>query len=223
MLIKTFRALLVSFIFIMYACNTNGAKLEKATFAGGCFWCVEPSYERLEGVKEVIPGYTGGHKENPSYEEVSTGTTGHMEAVQITFDPSKITYAELIDVLWKQIDPTDFFGQFVDRGSQYRTAIFYHSEEQRQVAEKSKKELQNSDLFSKPIITQILPAGKFYEAEKYHHNYYKNYSAQYKFYRANSCRNQYLSETWGKDKKTEKFGAQIKKYQKPSKEELKKN
>ncbi len=206
----------------MNSCNTNGAKLEKATFAGGCFWCMEPPYEGLEGVKEVISGYTGGDKENPTYEEVSTGKTGHLEAVQITFDPSKTTYAELLEVFWRNIDPTDSFGQFVDRGSQYRTAIFYHSEEQKRLAEASKEKLQKSGKFSKPVVTQILPAGRFYAAEKYHQDYYKNYSTRYKSYKSASGREQYFKEIWGSEEKQEKSGEKVKKYQKPSTEELRK-
>jgi len=126
-------------------------KLEKATFAGGCFWCMEPPFEALQGVSEVISGYTGGHKENPTYEEVSSGKTGHMEAVQVTYDPSKISYKELLDVFWRQIDPTDASGQFADKGSQYKTAIFYHSEEQRRLAEESRRKLEESGKFEKPI------------------------------------------------------------------------
>ena len=206
----------------MHSCNTNGTKLEKATFAGGCFWCMEPPYERLEGVKEVISGYTGGVKENPTYEEVSSGKTGHMEAVQISFDPSRITYAELLDVFWQQIDPTDSLGQFVDRGSQYRTAVFYHSEEQKRLAEESKEKLQKSGKFSKPVVTQILPAVRFYTAEKYHQDYYKNYPSQYKSYKSASGREQYLDETAGGEKITEKPDEKVKKYQKPSDEELRK-
>ena len=129
-----------------------------ATFAGGCFWCMQPPFEKVNGVIEVIAGYTGGHKENPTYEEVSSGTTGHVEAIQVKFDPSKVTYSQLLDVFWRQIDPTDSDGQFVDRGSQYRSVIFYHSEEQKMLAEQSKQALEKSGRFSKPIVTEIIKA-----------------------------------------------------------------
>lgn len=178
---------------------SEGAQLEKATFAGGCFWCMVPPFEKLAGVKEVISGYTGGHKKNPSYEEVSSGSTGHVEAVQVIYDPSKITYKALLDVFWRQVDPTDPGGQFVDRGSQYRTVIFYHSEEQRRLAEESKKELGASGRFSKPIVTEILPASTFYRAEEYHQDYYRKNPVRYKFYRYNSGRDQFLKKVWGDD------------------------
>ena len=133
-----------------------GNKFEKATFAGGCFWCMESPFEKLEGVVSVISGYTGGHKENPTYKEVSAGETGHAEAVQIIYDPSKINYSELLNVFWKQVDSTDPKGQFVDRGLQYRTAIFYHNDEQKDLAEKSKEELKISGIYDKPIVTEII-------------------------------------------------------------------
>ena len=197
-------------------------KLEKTTFAGGCFWCMEPSFKKLDGVQDVISGYTGGHKENPSYEEVSSGKTGHVEAIQIIYDPTKITYEELLNVFWRQIDPTDPGGQFVDRGQQYRTVIFYHNDEQKQVAEKSKEALQKSRRYSKPIATGILPASEFYIAEEYHQDYYKKNPLRYKLYRLNSGRDQYLKKIWRKEKEEEKSVTKEKKYQKPSKDELKK-
>ena len=197
-------------------------KLEKATFAGGCFWCMEPSFKKLEGVSDVISGYTGGCKENPTYEEVSSGKSGHIEAVQILYDPSKITYEELLNVFWKQIDPTDPGGQFVDRGQQYRPVIFYHNDEQKQVAENSKEALQKSGRYSKPIATEILPASQFYKAEEYHQDYYKKNPLRYTLYRLNSGRDHYLKKIWGKEKWEEKSVTEEKKYQKPSKEELKK-
>ncbi|MFQ5486455.1 MAG: peptide-methionine (S)-S-oxide reductase MsrA, partial [Desulfobacterales bacterium] len=147
------------------------ADLKKATFAGGCFWCMEHPFEKLKGIKAVISGYTGGHKENPTYVEVSSGTTGHEESVDVIYDSTQVMYQELLDIFWKQIDPTDAGGQFVDRGSPYRTAIFYHSEEQRKFAEKSKEKLEKSGRFKKPIVTEILPAGRFYRAEEYHQVY----------------------------------------------------
>jgi methionine-S-sulfoxide reductase len=174
--------------------------LEKATFAGGCFWCMEPPFEKLDGVNAVISGYTGGHTENPTYEEVSSGRTGHAEAVEVQYDPSRITYAKLLDVFWHNIDPTTKDRQFVDIGSQYRTAIFYHNEEQRRLAEESKRMLDASGRFGKPIVTEIVPAGKFYPAEEYHQDYYKKSSTRYKFYRFKSGRDQYLDRIWGKDR-----------------------
>jgi peptide methionine sulfoxide reductase msrA/msrB len=199
--------------------------LEKATFAGGCFWCMVPPFEKLDGVKEVVSGYTGGHKVNPTYEEVSAGGTGHVEAIEVTYDPAKVTYEKLLGVFWRQINPTDAGGQFVDRGSQYVSVIFYHNEEQKRLAEKSKKELEQSEHFDKPIVTEIRPAGPFYRAEEYHQDYWKKNPIRYKFYRYNSGRDQFLAKVWGKDemrhtKKAEDttMGA----YMKPSKEELKK-
>ena len=148
-------------------------KTEKATFAGGCFWCIEPPFEKTEGVREVISGYTGGRKENPTYEEVSAGTTGHLEAVQITYEPAKVSYQKLLDIFWRQIDPTDSGGQFVDRGQQYRPAIFYHTPEQKAIAQKSRDDLQRSGRYQKPVVLDILPAEKFYPAEDYHQDYFK--------------------------------------------------
>ena len=173
--------------------------LSKATFAGGCFWCTEADFEKVPGVVKVISGYTGGRKENPSYEEVSSGTTGHVEAVQVYYDPAKVTYEQLLDVFWKHIDPTDPGGQFVDRGVQYRSVIFTHDEEQRRVAEKSKEELSRSGKFQKPIVTEIVTLGKFYEAEEYHQDYYKKHALKYKYYRYGSGRDQFLGKVWGKE------------------------
>lgn len=197
-------------------------KTEKATFAGGCFWCMETPFEKLDGVTEVISGYTGGKKVNPTYEEVSYGGTGHLESVQIIYDPSKITYSELLDVFWKQIDPTDPNGQFVDRGSQYRSAIFYHNDEQKGLAEKSKEELDESGKFGKPIVTEIIMASAFYKAEEYHQNYYKKNPIRYKFYRYNSGRDQYLKKRWGDEMEKKVSKNNNEKYKKPSREELRK-
>ena len=196
-------------------------KLEKATFAGGCFWCMEPPFEKLDGVIEVISGYTGGSKENPTYEEVSAGGTGHVEAVQITYDPTKITYSDLLDVFWRQIDPTDPNGQFVDRGSQYRSVIFYHDEEQKRLADQSKEALDKSGRYDKPIVTEIVEASVFYEAEDYHQDYYKKNPIRYKYYRYNSGRDQYLKKVWG-DKMETTSKNNRNKYSKLSKNELKK-
>jgi peptide methionine sulfoxide reductase msrA/msrB len=148
------------------AAHKEETKIRIATFAGGCFWCTESDFERVPGVVKVISGYTGGHKKNPTYEEVSSGTTGHVEAVQVYYDPKKVTYRELLDFFWRHVDPTDPGGQFVDRGSQYRSVIFYHNKVQKRLAEESKRELEKSGVFDKPIVTEILPFTKFYEAEK---------------------------------------------------------
>jgi peptide methionine sulfoxide reductase msrA/msrB len=177
----------------------SGEKMKIATFAGGCFWCLEADFEKLPGVQKVISGYTGGKKENPTYEEVCSGTTGHVEAVQVHFDPSQIRYEDLLDFFWRHIDPTDPGGQFVDRGSQYRTAIFYHDEEQKSLAERSKAALERSRKFSKPIVTEIRPAEKFTPAEDYHQDYFKKSPLQYQSYRYGSGRDAFLQEKWKKE------------------------
>jgi len=197
------------------------AKMEKATFAGGCFWCMEPPFEKLDGVKEVISGYSGGEKVNPTYEEVSAGGTGHVEAVEISYDPTKISYSKLLDVFWRQIDPTDPDGQFVDRGKQYRSLIFYHDDEQRKLAEESKKKLDESGRYEKPIVTEIVKAQPFYRAEEYHQDFYKKSSVRYKYYRFLSGRDQFLKKIWSDKMETTKK-SNNEKYGKPSKEELKK-
>ncbi|MBM7584244.1 methionine-S-sulfoxide reductase [Bacillus pakistanensis] len=172
-------------------------KLEKATFAGGCFWCMVKPFDEQPGIVKVVSGYTGGTKENPTYREVCSETTGHFEAVQITFDPEMFSYERLLDLFWQQIDPTDPGGQFHDRGHSYKTAIFYHSEEQRQLAEQSKHQLESSNKFNKPIATQIIPAKPFYEAEEYHQDYYKKNSAHYNRYRIGSGREAFIQKYWG--------------------------
>jgi peptide methionine sulfoxide reductase msrA/msrB len=174
--------------------------LRKATFAGGCFWCVEADFEKVPGVVEVISGYTGGHKANPTYEEVSAGGTGHVEAVQVLYDPAKVSYKELLDFFWRHVDPTDAGGQFVDRGNQYRSVIFYHDEEERRAAEESKKALEASGRFPGPVRTEIVQDAPFYRAEDYHQDYYKTHDYKYKFYRWNSGRDKFLSKTWGHEK-----------------------
>lgn len=179
----------------------KGKELRKATFAGGCFWCVEADFEKVPGVVEVISGYTGGHKENPTYEEVSSGGTGHVEAVQVIYDPRKISYRDLLEVFWKHVDPTDAGGQFVDRGMQYRSIIFFHDEGERREAEESKKSLEASGRFSKPVRTEIIPEAPFYPAEDYHQDYYRTHDLRYKFYRWNSGRDQFLTKTWGSETK----------------------
>ena len=166
------------------------------TFGGGCFWCVEADFEKVAGVTEVISGYAGGEKANPTYEEVSSGRTRHVEAAQVIFDPAQVSYAELLEVFWTHVDPTDPGGQFVDRGPQYRTAIFYHNEEQKELAEKSKEALANSRIFDQTIVTEISPLKAFYKAEEYHQDYYENHSIRYRFYRYNSGRDQFLDRVW---------------------------
>ncbi|MBI2104091.1 MAG: peptide-methionine (S)-S-oxide reductase MsrA [Candidatus Omnitrophica bacterium] len=188
-------------------------ELQQATFAGGCFWCMEPPFEKLDGVAEVAAGYTGGPSTSlgapsrassrdggagrPTYEEVSSGATGHVEAVRITYDPSRVSYEELLETFWRNIDPTQADGQFADKGSQYRTAIFYHTEEQRRLAEASKARLSGSGKFDQPIVTEVKPAGPFYPAEDYHQDYHKKNPLRYKLYRAGSGREGYLQRTWG--------------------------
>ncbi len=171
--------------------------LEIATFAGGCFWCVESTFEKYDGVVKAISGYAGGNTENPTYYEVGSGTTGHTEAVQIYYDPTKISYPALLYYLWREIDPTDSKGQFVDRGSMYRPAVFYHDDKQKQQLETSLKELQESRRFAKPLAVETLPFDKFYKAESHHQNYYQTSPLRYKIYRHGSGRDQYLEKVWG--------------------------
>jgi methionine-S-sulfoxide reductase len=172
------------------------SRLEKATFAGGCFWCMVKPIDEQPGIESVVSGYTGGHKESPTYEAVCSETTGHAEAVQITFDPEVFPYEKLLELFWQQIDPTDPGGQFHDRGASYRTAIFYHDERQREAAEASKRELAQNGRFDKPIVTEIVPAGEFYPAEEYHQQYYKKNPSHYMRYRIGSGREAYLREKW---------------------------
>jgi len=179
--------------------NTNLAATAKAIFAGGCFWCMEPPFEKLDGVQTVISGYIGGDKENPTYAEVSAGWTGHAEAVEITYDPAKIRYDQLLEVFWMNIDPTDSGGQFVDRGSQYRSAIFYLNDEQKTLAEASKERLEQSGRFGRKIVTEIVPASKFYPAEDYHQDYYKENPIRYQYYRYNSGRDEFIRSYWKKE------------------------
>ncbi|CDH44561.1 Peptide methionine sulfoxide reductase MsrA [Candidatus Contendobacter odensis Run_B_J11] len=169
----------------------------KATFAGGCFWCMEPPFELLPGVVSVTSGYTGGQKANPTYQEVSSGSTGHAEAVEIVYDPAKISYSRLLDVFWRNIDPLDATGQFCDKGQQYRSAIFYHDDEQKRLAETSKQVLEQSARFKQPLVTTIIPAMTFYPAEDYHQHYSQKNPIRYKFYRHSCGRDQRLEELWG--------------------------
>jgi len=189
----------IVYVILIQSNSMNKSNIKLATFAGGCFWCMERSFAGLEGVLETMSGYTSGHQDNPTYEEVSSGSTGHVEAVQITYDPAKVSYSELLDLFWRKIDPTDQGGQFADRGWQYRTAIFYHDEEQKRLAERSKEQLSISGRFDRPVVTEIVEAGKFFKAEEYHQDYYRKCPLQYNSHRQGSGRDQYLSEIWGID------------------------
>ncbi len=176
--------------------NNKSIKTATAVFAGGCFWCTESDFEKVPGVIDAISGYTGGDLKSPTYEEVSAGGTGHMESVKVVYDPSKVTYKQLLEYFWEHVDPTDPGGEFVDRGPQYRSAIFYANEKQKRLAEETKAELAASGVFKKPIVTLILPLGPFYPAEKYHQDYYKNNPIRYHWYRHNSGRDQFLKKVW---------------------------
>lgn len=202
----------------------SGKKEQVATFAGGCFWCMEPPFEKLPGVHKVISGYTGGHKENPSYNEVSFGSTGHVEAVQITFDPEKISYNDLLEVFWRNIDPTDSGGQFVDRGDQYTTGIFYHDKMQKEQALASKGRLAESKRFKRDIITPVIPAQVFYPAEEYHQDFYKKDPNHYHRYRSGSGRDRFIDKFWGDERnyKIRKVSNMDQPYSKPPAGDLKK-
>ncbi|MEW6543435.1 MAG: peptide-methionine (S)-S-oxide reductase MsrA [Nitrospirota bacterium] len=176
----------------------ESGKPAKATFAGGCFWCMEEAFEKVEGVVSVTSGYTGGRVAHPKYEEVSAGGTGHAESVEVLYDPAKIGYARLLDVFWRNIDPTTPDRQFCDRGNQYRSAVFYHDEEQKRLAEESKRKVEQTKPFKEPVVTQIVPASPFYQAEEYHQDFYKKNPIRYKFYKHNCGRAQRLEELWGK-------------------------
>ncbi len=176
----------------------EGDQLAKATFAGGCFWCMEEALDKVDGVISTTSGYTGGRKANPTYEEVSAGGTGHTESVQIVYDPAKVGYAQLLDIFWHNIDPTTPNRQFCDRGNQYRSAIFYHDETQKRLAEESKQRLEQSKPFKEAIATEIVPASEFYPAEEYHQNFYQKNPFRYKFYKFNCGRAQRLQKLWGK-------------------------
>ncbi len=174
------------------------AATQKATFAGGCFWCMEPPYDKLPGVISTISGYMGGKTKNPTYEQISTGTTGHAEVVQVEYDPTKVSYEKLLDVFWRNVDPTQRDGQFCDHGSQYRTAIFYHTDEQKRLAEASKAALQKNKPFRGDIVTEIAAAPQFYRAEEYHQDFYKKNPTRYKIYRTGCGRDARLQALWGK-------------------------
>ena len=204
-------------------------KYAVATFAGGCFWCTESDFEKVDGVIEAVSGYTGGHDRNPSYKAVTAGNTGHAEAVQVFYDPEKVSYNTLLDIFWRTINPTDAGGQFVDRGSQYRPEIFYHTESQNAQALASKKALESSGVFDKPIVTPVTRFEAFFPAESYHQDFYKKNALRYKYYRWGSGRDQFLEKTWGKDKlkkntaTTQKVSMEgTPMYSKPSDSEIKK-
>ena len=192
--------LMIMAVSVLVADTSDAAskpRREKGTFAGGCFWCMEPPFDKLEGVKSVISGYTGGHKKNPTYEEVSSGITGHAEAIEVSYDPAVISYSKLLDVFWHNIDPTVKDRQFCDVGAQYRTAIWYHNDEQKRLAEESKKALEQSRRFSGPVYTEITKASQFYPAEEYHQKYNQKNPVRYKYYRFSCGRDQRLKDIWG--------------------------
>lgn len=174
----------------------NNNDIKTATFAGGCFWCTQSDFEKHDGIITTLAGYTGGHKPDPTYEQVCSGRTGHVEAVQLHYDPRRIRYQELLDIFWRHVDPTDENGQFADRGAQYRTVIFYHNERQKHMAEKARREMERTGPFTRPIATEIRQAGPFYPAEPYHQGYYKKNPLRYKFYRANSGRDRFIQTVW---------------------------
>jgi len=171
--------------------------LAEATFAGGCFWCMEHAYDKLDGVVSTTSGYTGGDVADPTYEQVSAGGTGHAEAVRVVYDPSRVDYETLLQAFWHNVDPTQADGQFCDHGDQYRSAVFYHDEEQKRRAERSRAELEKTKPFAAEIVTEIAPAGPFYEAEAYHQDYYEKNPFRYKFYRWGCGRDDRLAELWG--------------------------
>lgn len=180
--------------------QTPTASHAKATFAGGCFWCMQHPFDHLPGVLSTTVGYTGGKDAHPTYQQVSSGATGHAEAIEILYDPSRVTYEALLDVFWRNIDPTALNRQFTDAGTQYRTAVFYHDEAQRRLAVRSKEALARSGRFAEPIVTEITPAFTFYPAEDYHQKYYETHPIPYKLYRLGSGRDRYLNRIWGKER-----------------------
>ena len=219
-----FIAPILGVVMVLYAKNPGSqteGPYQKATFAGGCFWCMEPPFEKLDGVIKVLSGYTGGEEINPTYREVSQGSTGHAEAIQVVFDPEIISFQDLLDVFWMQVDPTDPGGQFVDRGAQYRTGIFYHNDEQKNLAEKSRAALDKSGRYGKPVLTEIVKAGEFYPAEDYHQDFYKKDTLRYKSYRMNSGRDGYLKKVWGEKTGTNKPVSKGPVGGKPGQEEIK--
>ena len=228
MKIKLSSAITLASILLTSACveskqpaqKPTTSELSIATFAGGCFWCVESDFEKIPGVQQAVSGFSGGDIANPSYKQVSAGNTGHIEAVQVYYDPKVISYTDLLQAFWRQINPTDNEGQFVDRGKHYRPVIFYHDKKQQTIAELSKQNLQTSGRYDKPVITEISLFKSFYAAEDYHQDYYKKNPIRYKYYRYNSGRDQYLTKIWGDDLKFTPPEKQ--KYSKPSDEALRK-
>jgi len=200
--------------------------MKVATFAGGCFWCMEPPFEKLQGVKQVISGYTGGTSQNPTYKDVSYGSTGHVEAVQIHYDSTQVSYKDLLEVFWRNIDPTDNGGQFVDRGDSYLTAIYYHGAEQKKQAQESKKRLEASKRYTLKIVTPIIEAKEFYAAEDYHQDYYKKNPVRYKYYRFRSGRDQFIEKVWGTERNYKPMKISMEsdgeKFSKPTQGELQK-
>lgn len=179
------------------AAQEDAGKISTATFAGGCFWCMEPPFDKVDGVLDTTAGYTGGQTKDPTYKDVSAGGTGHAEVVRVRYDPEKVSYEALLDIFWRNVDPLTANRQFCDYGSQYRTAIFYHDAQQKQLAERSKLALEQSGRFTQPIVTEIVPATTFYVAEAYHQDYYQKNSLLYKLYRYNCGRDRRLEEVWG--------------------------
>ena len=221
---------LIATLALVFVSNPSFAEMKTATFAGGCFWCMEPPFEKLDGVKSVVSGYTGGDEKNPSYEQVSSGSTGHTEAVQITYDDSKISFDDLLTVFWRTMDPTDATGQFVDRGKQYRPGIFFHNADQEKAATKSRDALAKSERFKKPIKTEITKFKSFYAAEDYHQDYYKKSSLKYKYYRFRSGRDHFLAKHWSEQELNWKTGQKKtmmadskpnQTYKRPSKDKIK--
>jgi len=189
------RAIIAGLLCLAFAGAADAQELAKATFAGGCFWCMEPPFDKLAGVVSTTSGYTGGRTANPTYEQVSAGRTGHTEAVEVVYDPRKVTYAQLLEVFWRNIDPLTANAQFCDAGSQYRAGIFTHDETQRRMAEESKRAV--AQRLQKPVVTEVVAAAKFWPAEEYHQDYYKKNPVRYQFYRAGCGRDQRLEAIWG--------------------------
>lgn len=196
----TFGSFLVGSLFVLlpFVSFVQAAAPAKAYFAGGCFWCMEEAFEKVEGVTAVVSGYMGGTVANPTYEQVSAGRTGHAESVEVTYDPAKVSYQQLLDSFWHNIDPLTPNAQFCDHGEQYRSAVFYGTEEEKRLAEETKQAIERSKQFSRPIVTQIIGASTFYPAEEYHQDFYKKNPIRYKFYKYNCGRAQRLEELWGK-------------------------
>lgn len=190
------RLIILMLVLLPLPTPVAAARRAKATFAGGCFWCMEHPFDAIDGVEEVVSGYSGGQEKDPTYEQVASGKTSHLESVQVVYDPQKVSYQQLLDLFWRQVDPTDDGGQFVDRGDHYRSAIFYHDDQQRQIAEQSKRELDGSGRYKAPIVTTIVPFTNFYPAESYHQNFYCTSTGRYNSYRKNSGRDQFLAAIW---------------------------